>query len=84
MNKKIGADKCEVEAASDDARTIVLVYRSYTALVTAKREGGHNKERERQSLVQNSELKSKYYEIDKAKQQTEMYCDAASAANAKV
>ena len=30
MNKKIGADKCEVQAASDDARTTVLVERSYT------------------------------------------------------
>ena len=53
MNKKIGAAKSEVEAASTDARTIVLVERSYTALVTAKREGDHKKEREHKSLVHN-------------------------------
>ena len=45
MNKKIGAAKCEVKAASADARTTVLTERSYTALVTAKREGDHKKER---------------------------------------
>ena len=45
MNKKIGAAKCEVEAASSDSRTTILEERSYTALVTAKREGSHNKER---------------------------------------
>ena len=84
MNKKIGAAKCEVEAASADARTTVLAERSYTALVIAKREGGHKKEIERQSLVHNSKIKAKDHEIAKAKQQTEKYFDAASAANAKV
>ena len=43
MNKKVGAAKCEVEAASDDVRTTVLAERSYTALVIAKKEGGHKK-----------------------------------------
>ena len=46
--------------------------------------GGNKKERERQYLVHNSELKSKDYDIAKAKQQIENYCDAASAANANV
>ena len=53
MNKKIGAAKCEVQAASVDARTTVLAQRSYTALVTAKREGDHKKERKHKSLVHN-------------------------------
>ena len=44
-NKKIGAAKCEVEAASSDAHTTVLEDRSYTSIVTAKREGDHKKER---------------------------------------
>ena len=44
----------------------------------------HNKERERQSLVHNYKIKAKYYEIAKAKHQTEKYCDAANSANAKV
>ena len=44
MNKKIGAAKCEVQAASADARTTVLAERSYTALVTAKRDGDHKRD----------------------------------------
>ena len=84
INRKIGAAKCEVQAASADARTIVLAERSYTALVTDKREGDHKKERKRQPLVYNSKLKDKYYEITKAKQQIENYCGAASASNEKV
>ena len=84
MNKKIGAAKCEVESASADARTTVLVERSYTAFVTAKREGGHKKDIERQSIVHNSKIISKDYEIDKSKQNTEKYCDADSAATSKV
>ena len=71
MNKKIGAAKCEVEAASADARTTVLAERFYTALVIDEREGGHRKEREHQSLVHNFKIKSKDYRITKAKQQTE-------------
>ena len=43
MNKKIGAAKCDLEAASADARTTVLSDRSYTELVTSKREGGNKK-----------------------------------------
>ena len=35
INKKIGAAKCEVQAASAYARTIILAERSYTALVIA-------------------------------------------------
>ena len=73
MNKKIGAAKCEVEAASDDSRTTVLAEMLYTALVTAKREVDHKKEMERQSLVHNSKIKAKDYEISKAKQQTEIF-----------
>ena len=88
MNKKIGAAKCEVQAASADARNTVLAERLYTALVTAKREGyhrrDHKKERERQYLVHNSKIKAKDYEIAKAKQQTEKYCNVASASNANV
>ena len=84
MNKKIEAAKCEVEAASADARTTVLEERSYAALVIANRELGQQKEREHQSLVHNSELKAKDYKIAKAKQQTENYFDAASAVNEKV
>ena len=37
MNKKIGADKCEVQAASADSRTAVFPEISYTALFTSKR-----------------------------------------------
>ena len=37
MNKKIGAAKCEVQAASADARTTVLSERSYTSLITNRR-----------------------------------------------
>ena len=59
INKKIGAAKCEVEAASSDLLTTVLAERFYTELVTAKREGGHKKEIERQSLFHNSKIKSK-------------------------
>ena len=70
INKKIGATKCELQAASADALTAVLAERSYTALVTAKREGDHKKERRRQYLVHNSKIKSKDYNIAKAKQQT--------------
>ena len=88
INKKIGAAKCEVQAASADARTTVLAERLYTAVVTAKREGDHKrdhkKERERQSLVQKSKIKAKDYLISKVKQQTEKYCNVASAANANV
>ena len=84
MNKKIGAAKCEVEAASDDSRTTVLAEMLYTALVTAKREVDHKKEMERQSLVHNSKIKAKDYEISKVKQQTEKYCGVSSAANVKV
>ena len=35
MNKKIGAAKCELEAASAGVRTMVFADRLYTALVTA-------------------------------------------------
>ena len=84
MNKNIGAAKCEVESVSADAHTTVLEQRSYTARVTDKREGDHKKEIKRQYLVHNSELKAKDYKIAKANQQTGNYCDAASAANAKV
>ena len=84
MNKNIGAAKCEVEAASADARTTVLAEKLYTAIVRAKRVGGNKKERERQSLVHNSKIKTKDYDISKAKHQTENYCDSASATNAKV
>ena len=84
MNKKIGEAKCEVESALADERTTLLAERSYTELVTAKREGDYKKERERQSLFHNSKIKAKDYRISKAKQETEKYCDAASAANAKV
>ena len=42
MNKKIGAAKCEVEAASADACTTVLAERLYTSLVTVKSEEYHN------------------------------------------
>ena len=67
-NKNIGASKCEVEAVSADERTNVFSERSYTALVTAKREGDNRKERERQSLVHNSKIKPKDYKIAKANQ----------------
>ena len=43
MNKKIGAAKCEVQAASADARTTVLAERLYKALVIAKMEGNHKR-----------------------------------------
>ena len=43
MNKKIGAAKCEVEAASDYARTTVFAESSYTSLVISKKEGGNRK-----------------------------------------
>ena len=61
-----------------------MLERSYTALVTAKREEDHKKDIERQSLFHNSKIKAKDYEIDKSKQNTEKYCDADSDANAKV
>ena len=86
--RRLGATKCEVQAASADARTTVLAKTSYIALVIAKREGdhkgNHKKERERQSLVHNSIIKSKDYEISKANQQTEKYYNVATSANAKV
>ena len=84
MNKKIGAAKCKVESASADVHTTVFSERLYTALVTAKREGDHKKDREPQSLVQNSKIRAKDSEIAKKKQQTEKYCDTASTANAKI
>ena len=37
INKKIGAAKCEVQAASADSRTAVFPEISYTALFTSKR-----------------------------------------------
>ena len=43
INRKIGAAKCEVQAASAYACTIILAERSYTALVIAKREGDHKR-----------------------------------------
>ena len=88
MNNNIGSAKCEVQAVSADACTTVLSERLYTALVTAKRERyhkrDHKKERERQSLVHNSKIKAKDYDIAKKKEQTEKYCNVASAADAKV
>ena len=88
MNKKIRAAKCEVQYASGDARTTVLAESLYRELVTANREGDHKrdhkKEIERQSLVHKYKIKAKDDEIEKTNQQTEKYCNVASAANAKV
>ena len=43
-NKDIRAAKCEVQAASADASTTVFAERSYTELVTPKREVYHKRD----------------------------------------
>ena len=73
-----------MNAAAADAHSTVLAERSYSAHVTARREGVHKKAIERQEIVHECEMVAKDEEIMKGKQLTVKECEVASHSKSKL